>query len=64
MEAVDLTRLRNELDALTDECERLHVMRSATSKVRALISALDVIEEARSRTQSKPSVISPDGEDD
>jgi hypothetical protein len=48
MGAVDLTRLREQLNALIEEAERLRVMQSAVSKIRALLSALDVIEEARS----------------
>lgn len=48
-EAVDLGRLREQLNALIEEAERLRVMQSAVSKIGALLSALDVIEEARSR---------------
>lgn len=47
--AVDIVRLRQELEALTRECEQNHVMGSAASKVGALLSALDVIEAARER---------------
>ena len=46
-DAVDLSRLREQLNALIEEAERLRVMKSAVSKIGALLSALDVIEEAR-----------------
>jgi len=45
--AVDLGRLRNDLEALAKECTENRVMRSASSKVGALLSALQIIEEAR-----------------
>ena len=46
-EAVDLSRLRRDLEALAKECAENRVMGSATSKVGALLSALDVIKSAR-----------------
>lgn len=46
-DAVDLARLREELEALTRECERNSVMGSAASKVGALLAALPIIEQAR-----------------
>ena len=51
MGAVDLTRLREQLNALIEEAERLRVMQSAVSKIGALFSALDVIEEERQKAR-------------
>lgn len=46
-EAVDLSRLRRDLEALAKECADTRVMGAAASKVGALLSALPIIERAR-----------------